>query len=199
MKSGSTVPFLLEPTVYSLQTRTVTLTTTGNFAEIHYCITKKVIIATFGSTGHPSGIHNRASLGVSFLRDLRHGFHRDIFSGTYDIGFHRDIYLQGTYDKAYTWVFFTGTYDIGYCAMIEQRIMYQQLTQNRLYPACRRYPLPGGVPTTKASDRPTHKRLINNNLHQKSQEQSVVDPWKLLYILIASQGKSTKSAQDCCQ
>ena len=76
--------------------------------------------------------------------------------------------------------------------------MYQQLTLNRLYTACRRYPLPGGVPTTKASDRTTHKRLISNNLHQKSQEQSVIDSCKLLYILIASQGKSTKSAQDCC-
>jgi len=84
-------------------------------------------------------------------------------------------------------VFFTWTYDEGYCAKVEQRVMYQQLTQNRLYTACRRYPLPGGVPTTKASDRPTHKRLISNDLHQKSQEQSVVDPWKLLYILIASQ------------
>ena len=94
---------------------------------------------------------------------------------------------------------FSRTYDVGYCAKVEQRIMYQQLTQNRLYTACRRYPLPGGVPTTKASDRPTHKRLISNDLHQKSQEQSVIDSCKLLYILIASQGESTKSAQDCCQ
>ena len=96
-------------------------------------------------------------------------------------------------------VFFTGTYDVGYCAKVEQRIMYQQLTQNRLYTACRRYPLPGGVPTTQASDRPTHKRLISNDLHQKSQEQSVIDSCKLLYILIASQVESTKSAQDCCK
>ena len=64
-----------------------------------------------------------------------------------------DIF-SGTYDMASTWVIFTGTYDVGYCAKVEQRIMYQQLTQNRLYPACRRYPLPGGVPTTKDSDRP---------------------------------------------
>ena len=63
-------------------------------------------------------------------------------------------------------VFFTGTYHIGYCAKVEQRVMYQQLTQNRLCAACRRYPLPEGVSTTKASDRPTHKRLINNNLHR---------------------------------
>ena len=84
-------------------------------------------------------------------------------------------------------VFFTGTYDVGYCAKVEQRIMYQQLTQNRLCAACRRYPLPGGVPTTKASDKSTHKRLISNDLHQKPQEQSVVGSCKLLYIHIASQ------------
>ena len=91
--------------------------------------------------------------------------HGASFSGTYDMA-STWVFFTGTYDMASTWVFFTGTYDVGFCAKVEQRVMYQQLTQNRLYPVCRRYPLPGGVPTTKASDRPTHKRLINNNLHR---------------------------------
>ena len=89
-------------------------------------------------------------------------------------------------------VFFTGTYDVGYCAKVEQRVTYQQLTQNRLCAACRRYPLREGYLRQRLLTDPHTIDWLTTTYIKKSQEQSVVGSCKLLYILIASQSGTDK-------